>query len=113
MKRVIAEPIGLANDKIVASASADSILEAGNMAAQVGVLAQLGWLATFSHELLNDLTREAEASYERINRLKQRLGHVTQRLARVDDALAAANEEELANICATNQGGEWPLQIFD
>ena len=72
---------------------------------RVGVLQQLGKLATYSHELFTDLTIEAEGSLTRINQLKGRLGRVTERLARVDDALAAASETEIANICAANPGG--------
>ena len=87
------------------NAQGDTILEASNMAQMVGVLQQLGWLATYSHELFTDLTLEAEGSLKRINKLKDRLGRVTVRLARVDDALAETNEEELANICAANPGG--------
>eukprot|EP00964_Phaeocystis_antarctica_P062102 scaffold37162_cov63-Phaeocystis_antarctica.AAC.2 len=79
------------------------------MAQMVGVLQQLGWLATYSHELFTGLTIEAEGSLTRINQLKGRLGRVTERLARVDDALAAAGESELADICAANPGGEYKL----
>ena len=71
------------------SAQSDTVLEAANMAQMVGVLQQLGWLATYSHELFTGLTIEAEGSLTRINQLKGRLGRVTERLARVDDALAA------------------------
>ena len=91
------------------SAQSDTVLEAANMAQMVGVLQQLGWLATYSHELFTGLTIEAEGSLTRINQLKGRLGRVTERLARVDDALAAAGESELADICAANPGGEYKL----
>ena len=57
----------------------------------------------------NHLTREAEASYGRVVALKHRLHRVTERLARVDDAVANANEEELAQICATNQPQEFKV----
>ena len=86
-------------------AQSDTVLEAANMAQMVGVLQQLGLLATYSHELFTDLTIEAEGSLTRINQLKGRLGRVTERLARVDDALAAAGESELTNICMANPGG--------
>ena len=105
MRRRIPEPHSLAPDAIMKSATSDTVLEAANMAQMVGVLQQLGWLATYSHELFTDLTIEAEGSLTRINQLKGRLGRVTERLARVDDALAAASEEELANICSANPGG--------
>jgi hypothetical protein len=105
MRRTIPDPHSLAPDAIMKSAQSDTVLEAANMAQMVGVLQQLGWLATYSHELFTDLTIEAEGSLTRINQLKGRLGRVTERLARVDDALAAASETEIANICAANPGG--------
>ena len=105
MRRQIPEPHSLAPDAIMKGAQSDTVLEAANMAQMVGVLQQLGLLATYSHELFTDLTIEAEGSLTRINQLKGRLGRVTERLARVDDALAAAGESELANICAANPGG--------
>ena len=109
MRRTIPDPHSLAPDAIMKSAQSDTVLEAANMAQMVGVLQQLGWLATYSHELFTDLTIEAEGSLTRINQLKGRLGRVTERLARVDDALAAASETEIANICAANPGGEYKL----
>ena len=105
MRRTIPDPHSLAPDAIMKSAQSDTVLEAANMAQMVGVLQQLGKLATYSHELFTDLTIEAEGSLTRINQLKGRLGRVTERLARVDDALAAASETEIANICAANPGG--------
>ena len=105
MRRQIPEPHSLAPDAIMKGAQSDTVLEAANMAQMVGVLQQLGLLATYSHELFTDLTIEAEGSLTRINQLKGRLGRVTERLARVDDALAAAGESELTNICMANPGG--------
>ena len=89
-------------------AECDQLLRAGAARSelpQLGLLQQLGWLASYSHEVFGDLTREAEASYGRVVALKHRLHRVTERLARVDDALAAASETEIANICAANPGG--------
>ena len=112
MRRRIPEPISLAPDTIIKTknGSGAEILEAGNMTQMVGVLQQLGLLATYSHELLADLSKECEASFTRINKLKTRLGGVTERLSRVDDALGSTGEEELAKICASNPGGEYKLQ---
>ena len=112
MRRRIPEPISLAPDTIIKTknGSGAEILEAGNMTQMVGVLQQLGLLATYSHELFADLSKECEASFTRINKLKTRLGGVTERLSRVDDALGSTGEEELAKICASNPGGEYKLQ---
>ena len=95
MRRRIPEPMSLSPEAILKNQPADNVLEASNMAQMLGVLQQLGWLATYSHELFADLSMECEGSFTRINKLKGRLTRVTERLARVDDALAAANEEEL------------------
>ena len=109
MRRVIPEPTALAPDGLVKSANADTVLNTCNMAGMLGVLQQLGWLANYSHEVFSDLTREAEESYGRVISLKHRLHRVTERLARVDDAVANANEAELAQICATNQPQEFKV----
>ena len=110
MRRLIpSEPTALAPEGLVKSSNADTVLNTCNMAGQLGLLQQLGWLASYSHEVFGDLTREAEASYGRVVALKHRLHRVTERLARVDDAVANANEEELAQICATNQPQEFKV----
>ena len=58
MRRRIPEPISLAPDKIIKTknGSGAEILEAGNMTQMVGVLQQLGLLATYSHGLFYDAT---------------------------------------------------------
>ena len=109
MRRQIPEPHALAPEVIRKNAGSETILESSNMSQMVGVLHQIGWLAAYSNELFTDLTIEAESSFTRINQLKGRLGRVTERLSRVDEALAAQSEEELANICAQNPATECKL----
>ena len=76
----------------------DEVLEAASMASMVGCIHQLGWLARYSHEIFTNLAHEAEQGSNRLDALKDRMRNVTDRLARVDDALGTANEDELANI---------------
>ena len=106
MKTVVA-PHMLAPPAIVSSADGETVLEACNMASMVGVLQQLGWLASYSHEVMTDLANEAERGVQRIAGLKGRLQRVADRLGRVDDAVNAATEEELTEICMGNPAADF------
>ena len=77
------------------------------MAGMVGVLHQLSTLAAQAHEIFDGLTAEAANSARRVTDLQERLGFATDRLARVDDALSAANHDELSVICTQSRGTEF------
>ena len=114
MVKSIAPPHQLAPGAIVASSDGEGVLEACNMSAMIGVLQQIGYLATYSHEVFSDLASEVDRGVQRIGSLKGRLQRVTERLGRVDDALGAANDDELTDICATNPGKEyWAGKVED
>eukprot|EP00965_Chrysotila_dentata_P168860 5576058-Pleurochrysis_carterae.AAC.1 len=85
----------------------NEVLETTNMAALVGVMAQLGFLATYAHEIFNGLAEEANEGVRRIGALKTRLGAVSERLGRVDDALGALGGHEIADICGSDVGIEF------
>ena len=104
MNRFIDDPVSLAPDKIIKSAGADSVLEACNMAAMVGVIQQLGHLASYSHEIFSNLAQEAEETTQRITGLTDRVQHAAERAIRLDDALANAPEDEIWGICLTTDG---------
>ena len=83
------------------------VLEACNVASMVGALQQLGLLAQRAHEIFDGLAAEAGWGADRVGRLQNRLEGATGRLARVDDALNAADQEELAQICTQASGIEY------
>ena len=77
MRRRIPEPCTLTTRSLCTSDTLrpDSVLQTSNMMQMLGVLDQLGLCATYSHELFEDIAAELDKSFDRINKLKTRLGN--------------------------------------
>ena len=107
--RTIPPPHGLAPQapEMVGTARSSEVLPAANAAAMVGVMHQIGLLAQHAHEIFAGLTVEVGSGVERVGGLHARVASASERLARVDDALRAADEFELTNICTAAPGMEF------
>ena len=100
----IPPPHTFAPSELLRAPNGDVVLEMCTFAGMVGVLHQLGALAAQAHQVFSGLTEEANRSVSRVGALKDRMQQAADRLARVDDALQAANVDELCTICTTAPG---------
>lgn len=103
----IADAHTLAPPAVTHNTDSAHLLQACSVAGMVGVLQQLGRLAEQAHEIFDGLTTEATRSAQRVTSLQERLGAATDRLTRVNDALRAANPDELSQICESAPGIEY------
>ena len=107
MSAAIPPPSSYAPPALITSVTADTVLEACAVHGMVGVLHQLGELANRAHDIFAALAEDTGRSAARVAALQVRLAASTSRLARVDDALQAANAEELSEVCNAAPGMEY------
>eukprot|EP01119_Soliformovum_irregulare_P003016 TRINITY_DN1328_c0_g1_i1.p1 TRINITY_DN1328_c0_g1~~TRINITY_DN1328_c0_g1_i1.p1 ORF type:complete len:461 (+),score=181.17 TRINITY_DN1328_c0_g1_i1:55-1437(+) len=67
-----------------ASARKEKILQATTHSSMVGILAQMAWLADYSHEIFSGLNDEARSTYTRMTNLSQQLSNIESAIPRIE-----------------------------